>query len=109
MKTSPKEEKIKEKPKSASKKKSLGSPENKPVNGQEIRVKVEDIKAEKSDEEIKTEPEEIKTEPEESSKIEPSNCLKLQAVGGGQKGFDYNPGKSKYDPIKDAFWKKGEK
>lgn len=102
MKTSPKEVKNKDKPKAASKKKSLGSPENKPVNGQKVSVKKEDTKVEKSDEET-TE------ETEESIKIEPSNCLKLQAVGGGQKGFDYNPGKSKYDPIKDAFWKKGEK
>ena len=103
MKTSPKEVKNKEKPKvAASKKKSLGSPENKPVNGQETSVKVEDIKAEKSDEETME-------EPEETSKFEPSNCLKLQAVGGGQKGFDYNPGKAKYNPLNDAFWKKGEK
>lgn len=103
MKTSPKEVKNKGKPKlAATKKKILESPENKPVNGQDSSIKVEDIKAEQSDEEIKE-------EPEEPSKVEPSNCIKLQAVGVGQKGFDYNPGKTKYDPIKDAFWKNGEK
>lgn len=25
------------------------------------------------------------------------------------KGGDFNPGKKNYNPIKDAFWKKGEK
>lgn len=103
MKTSPKEVKNKEKSKvTATKKKSLGSPENKPVNGQKVSVKIENVKAEKSDDETME-------ELEKSSNVEPSNCLKLQAAGSGQKGFDYNPAKTKYDPIKDAFWKIGEK
>lgn len=35
--------------------------------------------------------------------------LKLQSAGSSVKGSDYNPGKKNYHPIKDAFWKKGEK
>lgn len=65
------------------------SPENKPINGQ---------KDEHEDEEIM-----------ESPKKEDQNVLKLQSAGSGQKGSDYNPGKKHYHPIKDAFWKKGEK
>lgn len=45
----------------------------------------------------------------DSPKKEDQNVLKLQSAGSGQKGSDYNPGKKHYHPIKDAFWKKGEK
>lgn len=34
--------------------------------------------------------------------------IKLQTPGQGTKGADFNPQKSKYHPINDAFWKKGE-
>ncbi|CAG9804144.1 unnamed protein product [Chironomus riparius] len=67
-------------------------PENKPINGQ-------------IDEEFKHEDKEI----EDSPKKEEQNVMKLQSAGSGQKGSDYNPGKKHYHPIKDAFWKKGEK
>lgn len=63
------------------------SPENKPQNGQGAAVKHE----------------------EESPKKAESNVLKLQAAGAGGKGADYNPGKKRYHPIDDAFWKRGEK
>lgn len=65
------------------------SPENKPINGQKG--------------------EEIKKEVIESPKKDEQNVLKLQSAGSGVKGSDYNPGKKHYHPIKDAFWKKGEK
>ena len=35
------------------------------------------------------------------------NVLKIQS--GSISGSDYNPGQKNYHPIKDAFWKKGEK
>lgn len=34
--------------------------------------------------------------------------LKVQSAGEGHDGADYNPAKSKYHPIDDAFWKLGE-
>lgn len=67
------------------------SPENKPQNGQ------------KSTEEKKV------LETSSPEKKSDSNFLKIQSAGAGQKGSDYNPGKKNYNPIKDAFWKKGEK
>ena len=35
--------------------------------------------------------------------------VKLQSSGADQEDTDYNPGKSKYHPINDAFWKHNEK
>lgn len=35
--------------------------------------------------------------------------MKIQTVGQGHKGSDYNPAKTNYDPIKDAFWEHNEK
>lgn len=64
------------------------SPENKPLNGQEVEIKKEEVK------------EEITTETS-------ANVLKIQSANA--KGSDYNPGIKNYHPIKDAFWKKGEK
>lgn len=58
------------------------SPEKKPKNGQS-----DEIVEEKDD----------------------SKTLKIQSAGAGQAGADYNPSKKKYHPIKDAFWKRGEK
>lgn len=67
------------------------SPENKPQNGQSDADK--SIKEEK-----------IESPKEE---ISDNNVLKIQS--GDVKGSDYNPAKKNYHPIKDAFWKKGEK
>lgn len=39
----------------------------------------------------------------------PKKELKVQSVGAGLKGADYSPDKTKYNPIKDAFWSYGEK
>lgn len=62
----------------------MESPENKPQNGQS------------------------KESPEEA-KEDDGKMLKIQSAGGGQTGADYNPGKKRYHPIDDAFWKHGEK
>ena len=45
----------------------------------------------------------------EKSPKKEEKSMKLQTVGAGQKGADYNPAKKNYHPIDDAFWKKGEK
>jgi hypothetical protein len=77
------------------------SPENKPSNGQEVKNEIKDEK---------TSPKKSEASPtRESPKKPEANTLKIQSAGSGQKGADYNPGKKNYDPIKDAFWKKGEK
>lgn len=55
------------------------------------------------------EPSSSKQEESATTSSEPEKTLKLQTAGAGQKGSDYNPGKKNYHPIKDAFWKKGEK
>lgn len=62
------------------------------------------------------EEEEVSPEPETKMKLEkseePLNKIKeirLQTPGKGAKGVDYDPLKSKYHPINDAFWNKGEK
>lgn len=39
----------------------------------------------------------------------PKKEMQVQSVGAGLKGSGYNPDKTKYDPIKDAFWSHGEK
>jgi DNA ligase-1 len=57
----------------------------------------------------KKSPEKSPEKPKSEKKKRPEKTLKLQTVGAGQKGADYNPRKSKYHPINDAFWKKGEK
>ncbi len=38
-----------------------------------------------------------------------SKTTKEQSTNGGVTGADYNPGKIKYHPIDDAFWKHAEK
>lgn len=39
----------------------------------------------------------------------PKKEIKVQSAGAGLKGADYSPDKTKYHPIKDAFWSHGEK
>lgn len=55
---------------------------------------------------------EIKTEGA-TGKPKPINpferTVKVQDAGQGLSGADYDPSKKKYDPIKDAFWKRDEK
>lgn len=38
-----------------------------------------------------------------------TKTAKDQSTNGGVSGVEYNPGKTKYHPIDDAFWKHGEK
>jgi hypothetical protein len=65
------------------------SPENKPVNGQSK--------------------ENSKSTTKDEAKKDDGKVLKIQSAGGGQAGADYNPSKKNYDPIKDAFWNRGDK
>lgn len=86
--------------KSTSKSKSKAQKEAKNEENKSVEVdKSPIIKSERSpDTKVDTE--------KPSSKIKE---IKLQTPGQGIKGAEYNPQKSKYHPINDAFWEKGEK
>lgn len=95
-KTKIKKEKVTPNRKSSSKnstKSSLGKVENQDVS-------IEPVKEEK--------PDRITEEksPEPTPKIKE---IKLQLPGQGSKGAEYDPLQTKYHPINDAFWKKGDK
>lgn len=65
------------------------------------------VKSEEKSTDVKTE---VK---EEKPKINPfftkQKEMKLQSTEGASDGLSYDPGKSNYHPIKDCFWKHGEK
>lgn len=50
----------------------------------------------------------VSTPPKSEKPVNPF-FMKVQSAGAGLKGADYNPDKTKYHPINDAFWKHGEK
>lgn len=55
-------------------------------------------------------PEEKSPENEKPKPINPfARTVKIQNAGQGLAGADYDPSAKKYDPIKNAFWKRGEK
>lgn len=35
--------------------------------------------------------------------------MKISVAGEGKAGADYDPGRKKYHPITDAFWKNGDR
>lgn len=93
------------------------SPSEKVTTKSKIDVKEEKSKSssnETSDDKKDT----VKTEKESPQTKKPTGIhsfftntktAKDQSSNGGVLGVDYNPGKSKYHPIDDAFWKQGEK
>lgn len=55
-------------------------------------------------------PEEKSPENEKPKPINPfARTVKIQNAGQGLAGADYDPSAKKYDPIKNAFWKRGDK
>lgn len=89
---------------------------------EKVNVKSEiDAKQEKSkssNDESVDKKENVKTEqespqPKKASGIHSfftnTKTAKDQSTSGGVSGVEYNPGKTKYHPIDDAFWKHGEK
>lgn len=121
-KTSPKEKSTKKKDAKTKKKsptQSKLSPTKDKVSPTKIKnetspsTSTDAEKASIADEDIKTE-----SSPSPTKKISPpinpfflsSKQAKEQSAGGAAPtGVDYNPGKTNYHPIKDAFWKHGEK
>lgn len=65
-----------------------------------------DVKEEKQEEKIEEKP---KDKPTINPFFLNKKEIKVQQAGAGEKGSSYNPGKSNYHPIDDAFWKHGEK
>lgn len=86
--------------------KKIGSPEKKisPKKESPPKIKEESLESNK-EAEIKKEKSEDKPKP-----VNPfERTVKIQNAGQGLSGADYDPSKKNYHPIKDAFWKRGEK
>lgn len=110
-----------EKKKSQNKRKSPSSKNNNSKSKKEKETKLQGNKEEncKSTSELDTINENVKKESEKSIKNEKDSAslsttdgkkeLQLKTVGKGAKGADYDPSKSNYHPINDAFWNRGEK
>lgn len=104
--------------KTPTEKKSLKS--NEKAKAKKVTPKKSPSKTEsKSSSEVKVEEDDEKSETstamakEEKPKINPfftkQKDIKLQSAEDTSNGSSYNPGKANYHPVKDCFWKYGEK